>query len=154
MILDIFAAVSALSLAIYFIFIVLAKQKLERIKLETITYLSLYGEVHREGKKIFFKSSKKEYQVLFCNVSVKGELVINSRTKWEIIDAGKSRLLDQSSFLESANPKIIIVYPAAQVIKRYINENEMVFVKPSDFFYDMHVIRSIELQDVLKEGIL
>ncbi len=154
MILEIIGAVVALGLAIYIIFIVLDKQKLEKIKVETMTSLKQYGQIHQEGKKIFFKTDKKTYQVLFCNVSSSGELTINSRTKWEIINFGTSRVLDQSVFLASTNPKLIIVYPSVQVIKRYINENEMVFVKPTDYFYDMHVIRDFELQDVLKEGIL
>lgn len=154
MILEIVSAVVALGLAVYIIFIVLDKQKLEKIKNETIAILSQFGEIHNEGKKIKFKTKKRDYQVLFCYVASRGELVINSRTKWEIIIMGTSRVLDQSVFLASNLPKIIIVYPTIQVIKRFINENEMVFVKPTDYFYDMHVIRDIELNDVLKEGIL
>lgn len=154
MIFEITGAIIALVVAVYFIFLIFNKKKLEKVKLETISSLSQYGIIHHEGKKLLFKTAKRDYQVLFCNISGSSELVINSRIKWEILNSGTSRILDQSVFLASTNPKIIIVYPTVQVIKRFINENEMVFIKPTDYFYDMHIIRDVELEDVLKEGIL
>jgi len=73
---------------------------------------------------------------------------------WEIIDSGTSKMSDQSIFLATEKPKLVMIYPTTHVIKRYINENEMVFVKPTDSFYEMNLIRTIELEEVLKEGIL
>lgn len=154
MIFQIIGAVTAFGFAIYIIFVVLNKKKLELIKLKTTSSLKQYGEIRIEGKKTFFTTSKRNYQILFCYVSGNGELTINSRTMWEIINLGTSQIIDQTHFLASNNPKIVIVYPSTHVIKRYINENEMVFVKPTDYFYDMHIIRDIELEAVLKEGIL
>ena len=37
------------------------------------------------------------------------------------------------------------------VVKRYINENEMEFVKYNKMFYDMYVVRHFELENLLKE---
>ena len=154
MIFQIIGAVAAFGLAIYIIFVVLSKKKLELIKRKTTSSLEEYGDIRIEGKKTFFKTTKRNYQVLFCYVSGNGELTINSRTMWEIINSGTSQVIDQTNFLASNDPKIVIIYPSTHVIKRYINENEMVFVKPTDYFYDMHIIRDIELEAVLKEGIL
>ncbi|PKK93076.1 MAG: hypothetical protein CVV61_06520, partial [Tenericutes bacterium HGW-Tenericutes-6] len=67
----------------------------------------------------------------------------------EIRDAGSSSLVDQSAFLSSPYKKIIIIYPSTLVIKRYINENEMEFVKINKSFYDMYVLRAFELDQFL-----
>ncbi|MBU1094102.1 MAG: hypothetical protein KKH01_06545 [Firmicutes bacterium] len=154
MILQIIGAVVSLAFAVFIIYVVLEKNKLEYIKQRTVSILNQYGLVHVEGKKIYFTTSKHSYQILFFRVPTNGELTINSKTMWEIIDSGTSKMIDQSIFLATEKPKLVMIYPTTHVIKRYINENEMVFVKPTDSFYEMNLIRTIELEEVLKEGIL
>jgi len=154
MVFEIILAVFMLFLAIYAIFIVLDRKKLEVVKINTKSLFERYGKLKQENKNLLFITNHETYEVLYFNVSTNSELTINSRTMWEIISSGTSRVNDQSLFLASKYPKIIIIYPATQVIKRFINENEMEFVKPKDYFYDMRLIREFELETILKEGIL
>ncbi|PKK88856.1 MAG: hypothetical protein CVV62_01700 [Tenericutes bacterium HGW-Tenericutes-7] len=154
MIFEIILAVFALFIALYTIFIVLDRKKLEIIKMNTVTLFETYGKIKYENKRMLFITQNETYEVLYFGMSRNAELTINSRTMWEVINAGTSKVIDQTVFLASKYPKIVIVYPSTQVIKRYINENEMVFVKPQDQFYDLRLIRDFELDTILKEGVL
>ncbi len=154
MILEIIGAVFALLIAIYAIFIVLDRKKLDMVKMSTMSIFKKYGKIKRDHKATLFVTDKETYEVLYFNVTKNAELTINSRTMWEVINSGKAKIIDQSTFLSSKYPKIVIIYPSTQVIKRHINENEMVFVKSNDYFYDFTLIKDYELETILKEGIL
>lgn len=130
------------------------KKKSEEIKESTIELLKTYGELYHEHKQNLLKINDKIYQILFFYVSTHAELTINSKKIWEIRDSSKSNLVDQTHFLKSKYPKIVIIYPTTVKIKRYINENELEFVKYNNPFYDMYVVRHYELIDLLKENIL
>lgn len=86
------------------------------------------------------------YELLFFYVPTQGELTINSRTIWEVRSMTKSILVNQSIFLSSDKPKIVIIHPSTLPIKRYINENELVFVNFNDFFYNMYVVKYHEIE--------
>lgn len=152
--LEIIGSVLALGLSVYFIFMILHKKTSIRIKDEVVALLKNYGSVNVEGKNIQFKSKKKIYTVLLFNVSLNSELTINSQTKWEVRAKGQSLVIDQEQFLSSDLPKLVIVHPTMQPIKRYINENEMVFVKPQDQIYQMNIMLKTELEKALSGGIL
>ncbi len=154
MYLQIIGGVLALGIAIYFILLILYKKKSDSIKEEVLTLLKEYGTVSFNGKKILFSTKKTNYQILFYYVPLFAELTINSKTKWEINKGGTSQLIDQSSFLSSDKEKLVIIYPTTVQIKRYINENEMVFISPNNHFYHMHLIFKSELKNILSEGTL
>ncbi len=124
-------------------------KKAKLLKHETLEKLSTYGKVYKEGLHTLFDYKDETFELLFYRVRQNSELTINSRTIWEIRDAGSSSLVDQSAFLSSPYKKIIIIYPSTLVIKRYINENEMEFVKINKSFYDMYVLRAFELDQFL-----
>ncbi len=130
------------------------KKKSEEIKESTIELLKTYGEFSHEHKKHLFKINGKTYQILFFYCATNSDLTINSKKIWEVRDASKSNLIDQTHFLKTDYPKIVIVYPTTVKIKRYLNENELEFVSYKKPFYDMYVVRHFELDDLLKEDIL
>ncbi|MDO9629098.1 MAG: hypothetical protein Q7I99_04280 [Acholeplasmataceae bacterium] len=130
------------------------KKKSEEIKQNSIELLKSYGEFSHEHKKNLFKINGKTYQVLFFYVATNADLTINSRSIWEIRDGTKPNLVDQTHFLKSEYPKIVIVYPTTVKIKRYLNENELEFVSYNKFFYEMYVVRHFELIELLKEDVL
>ena len=130
------------------------KKKSEEIKEKTIELLKTRGEFSHEHKKDLFKINDKVYQVLFFYVPTNAELTINSRKIWEVRDASKSNLIDQTHFLKSDYPKIVIVYPTTVKIKRYLNENELEFVSYKKPFYEMYVLRHFELSELLNEDVL
>ena len=130
------------------------KKKSEEIKEITTELLKSYGEFSHEHKKNLFKINDKTYQILFFYCATNAELTINSKKIWEVRDASKSNLIDQTHFLKTEYPKIVIVYPTTVKIKRYLNENEIEFVSYKKPFYDMYVVRHFELIELLKEEIL
>jgi hypothetical protein len=126
------------------------KKKNDQIKAESINLLKKYGHLDTTGHKTIFTMHEKSWQVLFFHVPANQDLTVNSKTIWEIRDASKSRLINQTQFLSSPNPKLVIIFPSTLVIKRYINENELVFVKYNQPFYNMNLIRHFELEAFLK----
>jgi hypothetical protein len=130
------------------------KKKSEEIKVSTIELLKKYGEFSHEHKQDLFRINGKTYHILFFYVPTHAELTINSKKIWEVRDASKSNLIDQTHFLKSNYQKIVIVYPTTVKIKRYINENELEFISYKKPFYDMYVVRHFELDELLKEDIL
>ncbi len=102
------------------------KQKQE-IKSETIKIFEKYGKVEIKDKHLLFHKEASIYEILFYKIAIHHELTINSKMVWEIHTKAGSQLINQTSFLSSPYQKIIILYPITTKIKRFINENEMVF---------------------------
>lgn len=142
-----------ISLAIYIWIQIDIKKKARLLQENTYEKLKLLGKVYDQGTHVLFDYQDETYEILFFRVGLNSELTINSRTIWEIRDAGTSRLIDQSSFLSSPYKKIVLIHPSTLVIKRFINENEMVFVKPTESFYDMYVLRAFEIDAFFERGI-
>jgi len=154
MFLEIAGGALGLGLILYIIISIIHKKKTEEIKTDVIEKLKTYGKISEEQNKMFFETEKEKYQLLFFYAPSSSELTINSKKMWELRDGSGSRLFDQTAFLSSSYEKLVIVYPLSTKIKRYINENEMLFVKPKDHFYEMRVIRHFELDELLKENAL
>lgn len=127
------------------------KKKNELIKTESIECLKRYGQLDTKGGKTLFTMDGRTWQILFFHVPSNQDLTINSRSIWEIRDASKARLINVTQFLSSDLSKVVIIYPSTLVIKRYINENELEFVKYHQSFYNMNLVRHFELEDFLKE---
>ncbi len=151
MILEILGMTLLISLIIFGLVSLDQKKKSQTIKSNVLSTLESIGTIEHKGKHLLFKKENQTYEVLFYYVPLNSDLTINSRSIWEIRDASKSRLIDQTYYLSSQYQKIVIVYPTSIAIKRYINENELEFVKYNKPFYDMYVMRHFELDEWIKE---
>ena len=129
----------------------LRKNDLEISNKGIIEKLSTYGNIFVVDGKTMFSFQDKQVEVLFFTLKSTEELVINSRVMWEVFRLNKAMLYDQTEFLKSEEQKWIIIYPSISRIKRFINENEMVFVKAFDQVYDYQLILHIELEDYLED---
>lgn len=137
---------------IVYVFVYTHQKKVsEKIKAETKNVISTYAKIKSEHHHELIEINHVTYQILYAYVPANAELTINSKIMWEIRDGSKPRLINQQHFLSSQYPKIVIIYPSSMVIKRYINENEMEFVKYNKMFYNMYVCRHFELENLLKE---
>jgi hypothetical protein len=112
--------------------------------------LSKYGTISHENHMLTFIQKDIKYQIIFFYLPLNHELTINSKVIWEIKDQFKSKLINQERLLASKLPKIVVCYPSQTRIKRYINENELEFVKYNHSFYQMNVVRLSELETLLK----
>ena len=140
-----------LGLIIYAFVYTHQKSLSEKIKAETFNVLESYGTIKHEHHHTYLSIQGVTYQILYVYIPSNAELTINSKIMWEIRDSGKPRLINQQHFLSFKGTKIVIIYPSSMVIKRYINENEMEFVKYNKMFYEMYVVRHFELENLLKE---
>jgi hypothetical protein len=135
----------------FFVLSIFEKKRFRDIKQGIIEKLSAYGNVFVVDGKTMFSFQDKQVEVLFFTLKSTEELVINSRVMWEVFRLNKAMLYDQTEFLKSEEQKWIIIYPSISRIKRFINENEMVFVKAFDQVYDYQLILHIELEDYLED---
>lgn len=126
------------------------KQK-QKIKSDTIHKLEKYGKISIKDKHVLFHIQKNTYEILFYKIAINHELTINSKMIWEIHTKSGSQLINQTSFLSSAYQKIIVLYPISTKIKRFINENEMVFVDYHDTFFNMRLVKFNEIENLFSE---
>jgi hypothetical protein len=143
---------AALAAVLFFIYlkVSIAKRK-KQLVLETLDVLSHYGNVERSAESIRFTTKRACYDVTFFHVPHGAELTVNSKTVWEIEQYGRSKLIKQD--LTGEQKRVIILYPADTRPKRYINENEMVFVRSDEPFYNTYLVNRNELETVLKKDI-
>lgn len=146
--------VFSLAIALYLTVFMLQTYKNNKLKQEILSLCETYGTLSKKSQKDYIDIHGKHYELLFFYVPSQAELTINSRTIWEIRSASKSNLINQSIFLSSDKPKIVVIHPSTSVIKRYINENELVFVNFNDFFYNMYVVRHHDLEKLFQAGVL
>jgi hypothetical protein len=141
-----------LAIAAFLLIQVSIMNKRKAVMQDVMKTLKKFGEVIETEGKILFNYKENTYQILFFNVPIGSELTINSKTIWELRQGGSSKLFNQSKFLGGDYQKIVITYPSAATMKRYINENEMVFVEAHKPFHNMFLVRSYELYAFLEEG--
>ena len=68
------------------------------------------------------------------------EVSFNSKRHWQLFSSSGKKMIETHSFAEIPGDKLILVYPQPGKIVKYINENEVVFVKPHMDVFGMHVI--------------
>lgn len=112
--------------------------------------LESYGKVTQDHHHLMLTLNGVSYQILFYYVPTAAELTINSKIMWEVRDSSQVKLVNQAHFLSSPKQKIVIVFPTAGPIKRYINENEMEFVSYQNMFYNMYIVKPYELSHLLE----
>lgn len=141
---------TAILIIIYIALMIHQKKNENKIKEKTRSIIQAYGSVTETNGQLNLTIHDQIYSIIHIHVPANAELTINSRNKWDIHAIGKSHIIDQTHRLSSPYPKIVIIYPSTLRIKRYINENEMVFVSYSDRVYDFYVVRFHEIEDLLK----
>ncbi len=115
---------------------------------ETTEIMYKYGTYDKDNQILALKD--ETYHIIYFKVPRQAELIINSPKIWEVRSSFGQKLYDQTRILSNPGKKIVIIYPDVQPIKRYINENEMVFVKKT-FFNQMYIIPIYELENLLAE---
>ena len=114
-----------------------------RKKKEIIEKIKVFGEYLDNVLTI----NEKQYYIKIVKVGLNDDFSINSMSVMQIRSNTSSKLI---RMVKTDLPKIIIVYPFNGKIKRYINENEMEFIKYCDFFWGMYVCKLNELELLVK----
>ncbi len=134
-------------LIIIFLWVKSIKKEKELMK-KSMEIMNAYGTYDENENKLIIND--QIYKIVYFKVPRQSELVINSPKIWEVRISSTKRLINQTKLLSTKDKKIVVVYPEVKPIKRYINENEMVFVKHT-FFNKMHVIPIDQLDQLLIE---
>lgn len=146
MIFETILVISSFVLIGYGIYYLMHKKLRENKESEIYEMLRQYGRLVSTGKTHYFEFQGDTIKIVFFYLPVQAELTINSKTIWEVKHLTQTTLINQSKLTENAHDTWVIVYPSKHPIKRYINENEMVFVKPEDTFYQLKVIQVDQLE--------
>jgi hypothetical protein len=131
-----------LGFVVYFLMLRRLKKAKEA---EFISLLNHYGSVEEIEDKTILTLNSETYQVVFFYVPFQGELTINSKTIWETKVGRHVTFTNQTDLVNAPLKKLVIVYPSAQKLKRFINENELVFIKHDDLIHNMHIVLGEEL---------
>jgi hypothetical protein len=68
------------------------------------------------------------------------EVSFNSKRHWQIFTPSGKKMFETNGFADIAGDKLVVIYPNPGKIVKYINENEVVFVKPTMDVFGMTVI--------------
>lgn len=133
------------TLCVILIILWLSNQKDKKTRTQINHMLDMYGTRIQH----MYHIGDEKFELHYFKLDKQSELVINSPKVWEIHQGSSSRLIHQAQ-LSTGPQKLIILYPNATPIKRYVNENEMVFVSHQHFFNNMYMVRLDELEIFLK----
>lgn len=95
----------------------------------------------------------KKIKVRFIYMGSKRSISFNSIAHWQLHPSNKPKMINPKNFHLEKGLKLIIVYPIPFKMVKYINENEIVFVKPNELCFDYYVITPKEFE-VIKEIVL
>ena len=127
------------------------KAKINQEKTEIINILNKYGTYYKENNLFEYKSNL--YKVAFLVVKQEEELIINNTYIFEKFYKTKNELLNVEYLNDDIFKTLVIVYPSNAPIKRYINENELVFID-NIFVSDKYLLtQKYYLEELLQSGI-
>lgn len=127
---------------------IITNKNKKEVKNKVINIFNNYGETLINNKDFLFKYKKRTYEVYFQNVNLKKEISINNEKTWQIYGS-PNILLNMDRLAENNKPKIVIIYPTEEKIKRYINENTVEFVG-FQMSYTYYAILLKDLDEFLK----
>ena len=122
-----------------------------RLKNSIIDKLSKLGVLSKSNHKAYdydYKINNINFLVKFIFVGNIRELSFNSLRHWQIKDKKKNPMINTKGFELLEGNKVIIVYPAPKQILKYINENEVVFVRPNEKCFDYYVYTENTIDEI------
>jgi hypothetical protein len=129
--------------AILYLFIKKAEKKMIS---KTKEMFANYGNFNDEDQMLTLNNDA--FKVIFYKVPFNAEFTINSPKIWEIRTHSSQKIINTTSLLSGSEKKLVVIYPNNSRIKRYINENEMVFVDDT-FFLNMYMVTMDKLEPFL-----
>ncbi|QWB95189.1 hypothetical protein KHQ89_04255 [Mycoplasmatota bacterium] len=133
-------------LVIVIILYILIKKAEKKLISQTKEMLGHYGNFNDDNQSLIINNDT--FKVVFYKVPSHAKFTINSPKIWEIRTHSNQKIMNVSNLLSGSEKKLIIIYPNNSRIKRYINENEMVFIDDT-FFLNMYMITIDKLEPFL-----
>lgn len=141
---------TALMGIIFVLFSNYVKQKqLKRI----LAGLSSVGILEKSASKAYdytLKSDNQTYLIKLIYAPGAVEVSFNSKNHWQIFNSGNKKMYETNGFSHIEGKKVVLIYPEPGKIVKYINENEVVFVKKDMDVFGVNVIRESQIEAFFK----
>ncbi len=144
----IFIAVGILIITVVSLII---KANIKKQTKEIIKKLNEIGTLTPSNKGAYhydFLVNGVTYKLKLLYIGGYKELSINSKTHWQVKPAKKIKLIPLNGFDLVEEPKMLIVYPHPNKMVKYINENEIVFIRPLEKCFDFYLFTNKELNEI------
>lgn len=149
----IFVGLLLVIVTVILIIVYRTNRKDRHAKKQIIDALKKYGTIDNRALFPIYTYKEKNYYLYVLRLPSGLKLSFNSATVWETKSRnGKSILHHKKEFAQLKGRKIVIVYPNQGPYLRYEDEHNVTFTKPNEVFWDMHVINSDALEEVLEKG--
>ncbi len=122
--------------------------KKAKLKKRIIAKISQAGKLEPQPRKkgeYIFTFKEKNYYLKLLYVGYVKEVSINSKRHWQIRGGKKPNLLKTNGFEDIKGEKILFIYPTPQKLVKYINENEVVFIKAEEKCFDFYLLGENDL---------
>ncbi len=105
-------------------------------------------EVKEKSHNYVLNTNQRDIYIKVLYIGPAREFSINSKRHWQIKNNSKSHMLQTGGFELIKEDKALIVFPTPKKILKYINENEVVFVKPDEKCFDFYLFTIDEVNQV------
>lgn len=121
------------------------------LKNTVIKSLDALAVLEQNGSRMILHTSQGTYDVAFFRVPLQAELTINSIRTFEISSFRKTTRVTTDRLWDKSVMTLVVVYPSLHPIKRFINENEMVFTAVEKPFDNIRIGTLPEIERAIKE---
>ncbi len=138
---------------VIFVFLYARHQK-RTLRMSVINTLDALADLHEVEGKLVLKTKQATYDVCLFHVPSQAELTINSIKVFEVSSFRQHTYVKTEGLWDRQTLTLIVVYPSLHPIKRFINENEMVFTRLETTFDNIKIGTLPDIERALKEETL
>jgi hypothetical protein len=135
------------------VFLYVRYQK-QTLRMSVIRSLDALADLKEDDSKLILKTTKATYDVFLLHVPSHAELTINSIKVFEVSSFRHHTYIKTDGLWDRQALTLIVVYPSLHPIKRFINENEMVFTRLETTFDNIKIGTLTDIERALKEETL
>lgn len=128
--------------------IVLKRKQIKQIEDKLRTHGTLLESNSKRFDYTWVLENKTYLIKLFYTPSAK-EVSFNSKMHWQVATNGGKKLFATNGFADLEGNKLIVVYPTPGKMVKHINENEVVFVKPTMDIFGMNAVLTGQIDDLV-----
>jgi len=143
----ILAGIILLFMVFFWIIIIYLERRQKNHLVEKLSHMGTIKKSESKAYDYDFNVNQTFFLVKFLFVGNIRELSFNSNKHWQI-KSKKNSMIDTKGFDALEGNKMIIVYPAPKQILKYINENEVVFVRPNEKCFDYYVYTDRTIKEI------
>jgi hypothetical protein len=136
-------------LAIVFGIVLIIEHNKQKFVQSIESQLSQYGtltKVKKDRYQFELQTPNDRIFIRLIYAPSVNEVSFNSKRYWQLFSSSGKKMIDTLGFQDIEGTKLIIIYPQPGKIVKYINENEVVFVKPKMDVFGMHVIHLHQIE--------